>query len=88
MAKAAAGTPKRESLPGAAAQLVLRLPVVVALIENVQSVTALTSMYWSSQKSPPLLSLHFVVHPPSSMLTQLSSHEMFAWTVQEPLQQS
>jgi hypothetical protein len=88
MAARPAGTLKRESPPGAAAHDVLTLPVVVTVIENVQSVTAATSMYWSSQKSPPWGVSHFVVHPPVSVLTHDWSHEMFAWTEQDPLQQS
>jgi hypothetical protein len=88
MAAMPAGKPNRESPPGAAAQLVLRLPVVVTLSENEQSVTAAMSMYWLSQKSPPVGSLHLVVQPPVSELTHSWSHLMFAWTVQEPVQQS
>jgi len=88
MARAAPVKPERAWSPGAAAQLVLRVPVVVTLSENEQSVTAPMSMYWPSQKRPPVDESHFVVHPPVSSLTQLSSHEMFAWTVHEPLQQS
>jgi hypothetical protein len=90
MAARAAGTAPRVSPPGAAAQLVLRLPVVVVvtLSENEQSVIAPMSMYWPSQKSPPWGLPHLVVHPPVSMLTHDSSHEMFAWTVHDPLQQS
>jgi hypothetical protein len=67
---------------------VLREPVAVTLIAKVQSVTAPMSMYWLSQNSPPEGCWHFVVQPPVSALVQLTSHMMFAWTVQEPLQLS
>jgi hypothetical protein len=91
MAATPAGKPNGELSPGAAAaQLVLRVPVddVFTLSVNVQSVTALMSMYWLSQKSPPEGSPHLVVQPPVSVLTQVSSQLMFACTVQDPVQQS
>jgi hypothetical protein len=90
MAAKAAGRTPRESLPGAAEHVVLMLPVVatVALIENVQSVTAAMSMYCPSQKSPPWGSPHLVVHAPVSVLTHELWHAAFAWTVHEPVQPS
>ncbi len=80
MAAAPAGRPKGAPVPGAAAaQVVVRVPVpVVAVIENVQSVVAATSMYWLSQNRLPVDWEHLVVQPPVSMVTQASSQEMFA----------
>jgi hypothetical protein len=75
-------------VPGAAEHFVLRLPVAETLSEKVQSVTAPMSMYWLSQKRPPEGCAHFVVQPPVSVVVHAESHMMFAWTVQEPLQQS
>jgi hypothetical protein len=74
MAARPAGKPNGAPLPGdAAEQLVLMLPVPVAVTEseNEQSVTAPMSMYWLSQKRPPWELLHFVVQPPVSVLTQV-----------------
>jgi len=83
-----AGTPNGDPFPGAAVQVVLRLPDDVTPIENVQSVIAPTSMYWPSQKSAPDGAAHLVVQPPVSVVVQATLHMMFACTVQEPLQLS
>jgi hypothetical protein len=89
MAPTPRGKPEGESVPGiATVQFVWRLPVVVTLSVNEQSVTEPTSMYWSSQKRLPVGAEHLVVQPPVRELTQVSLHVMFACTVQDPLQQS
>lgn len=84
-AEAARRTP-RESLPGAAEQLMPAV-VVVSSIENVQSVAAEMSMNCPSQKSPPVGCPHFVVQASVSMLAHDASHA-FAWASHEPLQRS
>jgi hypothetical protein len=79
-------------VPGAAAQLAV---VVVeaataaeTLIVKLQSVTAVTSMYWPSQKRPPVGAAHCLVQPPVSTVVQVWSHVTLFSTVQEPLQLS
>ena len=66
----------------------LPVVVVVTLRVNEQSVIAATSMYWLSQNRLPVGCEHLVVQPPVSVVTHAVSQEMFAWTVQEPVQQS
>ncbi len=86
-----AGRPKGEPVLGAAvAQLVLGLPEVVVETssENEQSVIAARSTYRLSRKRLPVGCEHRVAQPPACVVTQASSQEMFAWTVQEPAEQS
>ena len=88
MAARPAGRPNGEEPPGAAEQPALMLPLALTLSEKSQSLTALMSMYWLSQKSAPWGSEHLVVQPPVSAAVQSVSHLMLASTVQEAVQLS